>query len=372
VYLWSLNPVMMNKNKKNNPTGNVDFSAIIITWYNQNKRDLPWRHTTNPYLIWISEIILQQTRVAQGYDYFIRFTQRFPDIRSLADAPEDEVMKYWQGLGYYSRARNLHVAAKSMNGVFPDTYQGVLALKGVGEYTAAAICSIAYNMPYAVVDGNVYRVLSRYFGINTPIDSTKGRKEFKELAQELIDIDRPALYNQALMEFGALQCIPQSPDCTVCPLADSCLALANGIIKQLPVKGTKTKTQNRYLNYLFVRSGDCVFIHKRTGNDIWQNLYELPLIETDEPVAEEEFYSLPVLKEMFSGGEIPPLRLLQRDIKHVLSHRILHCNFYEIVLPDESHSFSGYLKIKPEDIHLYPVPRLLQVFIEKYLPHTFT
>lgn len=355
------------KEKKKYPINNL-FSTKIISWYEQNKRDLPWRHTTDPYIIWISEIILQQTRVAQGYDYFIRFTRRFPDIESLANAPEDEVMKYWQGLGYYSRARNLHAAAKSMNGIFPDTYKEVLALKGVGEYTAAAICSISYNMPYAVVDGNVYRVLSRYFDIDTPIDSTSGKKEFKELAQELLDANRPALYNQAIMEFGALQCTPQSPDCTACPLSDSCMALANGTIKQLPVKQHKTQTQNRYLNYIFIRAGEYTYIKKRTGDDIWRNLYEFPLIETEETVAEEQLCSLPAFESFFAEDQPYTVRMLQKNIKHVLSHRILHTNFYEVELLDDSLSFPGYIKIKLNDMAHYPVPRLIHAFLEKYYP----
>lgn len=236
------------------------FSEKLIAWYAENKRELPWRDTTDPYIIWISEIILQQTRVAQGYDYFLRFIHRFPNVTALAEAPEDEVMKCWQGLGYYSRARNLHVAAKSMNGVFPATYEGVRALKGVGDYTAAAICSSAYGMPYAVVDGNVYRVLSRYFGIDTPVDSTEGKKLFAALADEMMDKSQPAVYNQAIMDFGAIQCTPQSPNCLFCPLVDSCSALKEGTITKLPVKQHKTKTTNRYFNYIYVRVGACTYL----------------------------------------------------------------------------------------------------------------
>lgn len=228
------------------------FSRILLDWYAEYKRELPWRETKDPYRIWISEIILQQTRVAQGYEYFQRFVERFPDLVALAEADEDEVMKYWQGLGYYSRARNLHAAARSMNGVFPRTYEGVRALKGVGDYTAAAICSIAYDMPYAVVDGNVYRVLSRYFGVETPIDSTQGKKLFASLAQEMLDEKHAALYNQAIMDFGAIQCTPQSPSCMFCPLADSCSALATGKVNLLPVKQHKTKTTDRYFTYIYM------------------------------------------------------------------------------------------------------------------------
>ena len=264
------------------------FAPLLIDWYEHNKRELPWRQTQDPYKIWISEVILQQTRVAQGYDYYCRFIERFPDFHALAQADEDEVMKYWQGLGYYSRARNLHEAARSIDSqeYFPKTYAEVRALKGVGEYTAAAICSIAYDMPYAVVDGNVYRVLSRYFGIDTPIDSTEGKKLFAALADEMLDKKHPAVYNQGIMDFGAIQCTPQSPDCLFCPLVGSCSALSKGLVAKLPVKQHKTKTTNRYFNYIYVRAGAYTFINKRTGNDIWKNLFELPLIETPTALSE--------------------------------------------------------------------------------------
>ena len=322
-----------------------NFGEILIKWYQDNKRDLPWRRTKNPYLIWISEIILQQTRVAQGYDYYQRFVKRFPDVFSLAAADEDEVMKYWQGLGYYSRARNLHAAARSMAGAggFPKTYKEVLALKGVGEYTAAAICSFAYGMPYAVVDGNVYRVLSRYFGIDTPVDSTEGKKLFAALADEMMDKSQPAVYNQAIMDFGAIQCTPQSPNCLFCPLVDSCSALKEGTITKLPVKQHKTKTTNRYFNYIYVRVGACTYLHKRTGDDIWKNLFEFPLIETEAPVTEEEFRELPQVRAFFADGEVLGLRLISGNVKHVLSHRVIYTNFYEVVLPENSTSFSAFL-----------------------------
>lgn len=277
------------------------LSERLLEWYKENKRELPWRDTTDPYLIWISEIILQQTRVAQGYEYFLRFVRRFPDVASLAAASEDEVMKYWQGLGYYSRARNLHAAAKSMNGKFPVTYEDVRGLKGVGDYTAAAICAFAYNMPYAVVDGNVYRVLSRYLGIDTPIDSTEGKKVFAVLAQEMLDERRPTDYNQAIMDFGAIQCTPQSPNCMFCPLADRCFALSKGLIAHLPVKQHKTKTVNRYFNYIYVRMGAETLIHKRTENDIWKNLFELPLVEAERDLSEEEFFSISAISHAFCG-----------------------------------------------------------------------
>ena len=344
-----------------------NFSKILIDWYSEHKRELPWRESTDPYIIWISEIILQQTRVVQGYDYFMRFINRFPDVKTLAEAEEDEVMKYWQGLGYYSRARNLHTAARSMNGAFPKTYPEVLALKGVGEYTAAAICSFAYDMPYAVVDGNVYRVLSRYLGIETPIDSTEGKKLFSVLAGEMMDKSRPAVYNQAIMDFGALQCTPQTPVCLFCPLADSCIALSKGLVMKLPVKQHKTKTTNRYLNYVYAHTNTYTFINKRTGDDIWKNLFELPLIETVESVTEEEFLALPDFTKLFASGETPVVHSVCRDVKHVLSHRVLYANFYEVNLPEDTLSFSSFQKVRTEELGQYAVPRLIHAFLEKYL-----
>lgn len=343
------------------------FGETLLKWYAENKRELPWRDTTDPYLIWISEIILQQTRVVQGYEYFLRFVRRFPDVKTLAAASEEEVMKYWQGLGYYSRARNLYAAARSMNGIFPETYEEIRALKGVGDYTAAAICSFAYNMPYAVVDGNVYRVLSRYFGIDTPIDSGEGKKTFTALAEEMLDRSRPADYNQAIMDFGAIQCTPQAPDCMFCPLSETCLALSRGLVLQLPVKQHKTKTTNRYFNYVYVRMGAYTLIHKRTGNDIWKNLFELPLIETEKDLSEAEFLACPQLHALFAEGEAPVVRSVLRNVKHILSHRVIYAHFYEVVLPETSASFSGYQRIRAEDIERYAVPRLVHAFLEKYV-----
>ena len=346
-----------------------NFGRILIEWYQNNRRDLPWRRTKNPYLIWISEIILQQTRVAQGYDYYQRFVKRFPDVFSLADADEDEVMKYWQGLGYYSRARNLHAAARSMAeaGGFPKTYKEVLALKGVGGYTAAAICSFAYGMHYAVVDGNVYRVLSRWLGIETPIDSTEGKRIFAEVAAELLDKAQPGLYNQAIMDFGALQCTPVSPNCMFCPFIDTCVARQKGLVDTLPVKQHKAKVTNRYFNYIYVRMGAHTLINKRTGNDIWKNLYELPLIETESEVPEEKFYALPQWQEMLAEGEVPSVRLVQKGVKHVLSHRVIYANFYEVILPENAASFAQYQRIRIEDLHKFAVSRLVNQFFSLIL-----
>jgi A/G-specific adenine glycosylase len=365
------------------------FACILTSWYEENTRDLPWRHTRDPYLIWISEIILQQTRVAQGYDYYMRFVRRFPDVFSLAEAEEDEVMRLWQGLGYYSRARNLHAAAKSVAeaAVFPTTYEGVLSLKGVGEYTAAAICSFSYDMPYAVVDGNVYRVLSRWLGIDTPIDSTKGKKLFAEAASELMDKHHPALYNQAVMEFGALQCTPASPDCTSCPLAESCAALQQGRVESLPVKAHKTKVTDRFFHYIYVRMGAYTFINKRTGNDIWKNLYQFPLIETAGTEEERNRVFMEKLQELFEGSQLADhkvllcgeenatlrgekcrfVKLLQTGVKHVLSHRVIHASLYEVEIPENIPVPDGWIKVKMEDLHKFAVPNLVSQFFSLIL-----
>ena len=343
------------------------LGTILLDWFRLNKRELPWRETRDPYQIWVSEIILQQTRVAQGYDYFLRFIGRFPDVDALAAADEDEVLKYWQGLGYYSRARNLHEAARQIvaQGGFPRTYEGVRSLKGVGDYTAAAICSIAFGLPHAVVDGNVYRVLSRLMGLHTPIDSTAGKREFAAMADALMVRTRPGEYNQAIMDFGAMQCTPLHPDCPACPLADRCVAYAEGRVGQLPVKKHKTKVSDRYFNYIYVRAGAYTFIRKRQEDDIWRNLYELPLVETQQEVAEADFYRLPQLQNLIAEGESPLFRLLHRGVKHVLSHRVIWANFYEVVLPEDTRSFSSFLRVRRDELDSYPVSRLVSLFLEK-------
>ena len=340
-----------------------EFSDNILIWYGENRRDLPWRNTKDPYLIWISEIILQQTRVSQGYDYYLSFVSRFPDVCSLASAPEDEVMRYWQGLGYYTRARNLHAAAKSMNGTFPTTYEGVRALKGVGDYTAAAICSFAYGMPYAVVDGNVFRVLSRYFGIDTPIDSTTGKKLFTALAQDNMDESCPAEYNQAMMDFGALQCTPQSPTCMYCPLAETCVAFRTGMAEELPVKQKKLSVKTRHFNYLWVKAGEYTYINKRTEKEIWQNLYELPLVESEHELSQIEL--LERMKPWLTDDEEIQLDLLIQGVKHVLTHRVIMANFYQVTLPPGSSSFSSFIMVKPESLASYAFPRLITSFLNK-------
>jgi len=347
-----------------------DFNSILISWYNKNNRDLPWRHTKNPYIIWISEIILQQTRVNQGLEYFNRFVKRFPDVASLAEAPEDEVMKYWQGLGYYSRARNLHAAAKQImekcNGIFPRKYEQVLQLKGIGEYTAAAICSFAYDLPYAVLDGNVYRVLARLFAIEMPINLPKAKKEFQELAQQLLNVREPALHNQAIMEFGALQCVPVSPDCAGCVLREKCLALAGNKVNELPVKIKASAPQNRYFNYIMIVNGGYTYLRRREGNDIWKNLYEFPLIETNHKVDISELPEQEAFLQLTDNMGDVAITLKLDNIKHVLSHRIINTSFYVMQVDNENDLLRHrYVKIQLNAIHDYPVSRLMEIFVEK-------
>ena len=348
-----------------------DITGLLIDWYGKHYRDLPWRETTDPYRIWISEVILQQTRVAQGLDYYHRFIERFPDVRTLAEAPEDEVLRYWQGLGYYSRARNIHAAAKDVmsrfNGKFPDTYEDVRSLKGIGDYTAAAIVSFAYGLPYAAVDGNVYRWLARLFDIDTPIDSGGGKKYFAELAQSLLPEDKAGVFNQATMEFGALQCVPKSPDCPACPFTGRCLALANGTVEKRPVKKGKTEVRPRWFNYLVIRCGCEILIGQRTGKDIWQNLYEYPLIETVRPVEFPELQASEAFRQLFDGAGELTLRRTTIMPKHILSHRIIYTTFYEFEVGCFSAEMkSRYLVIQEKDLDRYAVSRLIDLYRERH------
>lgn len=329
----------------------MEFANTIISWFQENGRALPWRETKDPYAIWLSEIILQQTRIAQGWEYWERFMAQYPKVEDLAAASEDEVLRLWQGLGYYSRARNLHAAAKQIValGEFPDTLEDIKSLKGVGDYTAAAIGSFAFDIPAAVVDGNVYRVLSRYFGIDTPINSTQGKKEFAALAQSLIPASDAAAYNQGMMDFGAIQCTPQSPKCLLCPLAETCVALREGRVEDLPVKLKTLKVQTRRLNYIYIRCNGEIAIHRRGEGDIWQGLWE-PYNVSDLP-------ALPTFDA--------PLVLKAKDVKHVLTHRILLADFYLLetkkrpLLPDD------YIWIKESEISEYGIPRLIEILLEK-------
>ena len=348
----------MNKNR--------EFTKTLIMWYLVNKRDLPWRKTKDPYSIWLSEIILQQTKIAQGTSYYAKFIHEFPDVFTLAEAEEAQVLKLWQGLGYYSRARNLHVTAKfiseELNGYFPDNYKQLLQLKGIGDYTASAIASIAFARPNATVDGNVYRVLARFFGIHTPIDSSAGTREFKELAQALLDPDDPGTSNQAVMEFGALVCTPRNPDCSNCVLNRSCHAVQTGSVYDLPVKKGKAKIRNRYFNYFVLNvQSEQTRIRRRSGSDIWKHLYEFPLYESEQPV--EDFDELqPLVADEFSPKEMYRVKKFNRDpLVHKLSHQHLHTTFWII---ETEELLGGTISWNALQNHALPV--LLQNFVDKY------
>ena len=343
----------------------MKFSNSLIQWYLQNKRDLPWRNSTNPYHIWLSEIMLQQTRVAQGLPFFLRFTEAFPTVFDLANADEEQVLKLWQGLGYYSRARNLHKTAQfialELNGIFPATYNDLLKLKGVGEYTAAAIASFVYNENVPVVDGNVFRVLSRYFDVETDIASTGAKKEFTQLASELLPKGKANVFNQAIMEFGALQCVPKNPDCSNCVLNDSCIALQKKKVAQLPVKLKKTKVTNRYFSYLIFSDEDSnTIINKRTAKGIWHNLYEFPLIETDDSIAETEIIDL-IKNQLFVSNEIVEVKLSNPEaILHKLSHQHLTVRFWEVKVKGKIPNSLSY-----ESAKAMPFPIVIFNFISK-------
>ena len=343
----------------------MDFTNLLIEWYLQNKRDLPWRNTTNPYPIWLSEIILQQTRVAQGMPYFYAFFESFPTIKELAIANEQQVLKLWQGLGYYSRARNLHQTAQyianELDGVFPNSYAGLIQLKGIGEYTAAAIASFAYNEPVPVVDGNVFRVVSRYFGIESDISTGKTKKEFTALAAELLSKEQPALFNQAIMEFGAMHCTPKNPDCENCIFNSSCVALQKGLVGQLPLKKKKIKIRKRYFNYIVLqdKKGNTK-IQQRTDKGIWHNLYEFPLFETTQ---EEGFETIaPLIKNDTDFGdsvvsiqEANPISLI-----HKLSHQHLYIKFWKVTINNTLTD-----GVNPEQLRTFPFPIVIHNFIEE-------
>ena len=381
------------------------FSNTILSWFRENGRELPWRETKNPYAIWLSEIILQQTRIAQGWEYWERFMAQYPTVEDLAAAHEDEVLKLWQGLGYYSRARNLHAAAKQIValGHFPDTLEGIKQLKGVGDYTAAAIGSFAFDIPAAVVDGNVYRVLARYFGIDTPINSTQGKKEFAALAQSLLPSSKAsdflslssasdslsssspvAAYNQAMMDFGAIQCTPQSPKCLLCPLAETCEAMRSNRIAELPVKQKTLKVKTRHLSYIYIRCNGMTAIHRRGEGDIWQGLWE-PFNASDITEATASIASAqaspssakfspssaklsPFKSELAASlhlSNVDGLQLLAQDMKHVLTHRILLADVYLLETEARTQLPDDYIWIKEEEIEDYGIPRLIELMLEK-------
>lgn len=391
----------------------MEFANTIISWFRENGRALPWRETRDPYAIWLSEIILQQTRIAQGWEYWERFMAQYPTVEDLAAAHEDEVLKLWQGLGYYSRARNLHTAAKQIValGHFPDTLEGIKQLKGVGDYTAAAIGSFAFDIPAAVVDGNVYRVLARYFGIDTPINSTQGKKEFAALAQSLLPSSKAsdslssfspdsdfqsslslvAAYNQAMMDFGAIQCTPQSPKCLLCPLAETCEAMRTNRVAELPVKQKTMKVKTRHLSYIYIRCKGETAIHRRGEGDIWQGLWEpfnasdiaeacaSPSSSQASPSSAQASLSstkfstsltkLSSFKKELAAdlhlSNVDALQLLAQDVKHVLTHRILLADFYLLETDAHPQLPDDYIWIKEEEIEDYGIPRLIELLLEK-------
>tara|TARA_B100001057_G_scaffold396708_1_gene406581 strand:- start:189 stop:1226 length:1038 start_codon:yes stop_codon:yes gene_type:complete len=339
------------------------FSSKIIKWYCQHKRELPWRNTKDPYKIWLSEIILQQTRVKQGLPYYQKFINKFASVSELANANEEQVLKLWQGLGYYSRARNLHFAAKQIHqaGFFPREYKDIIKLKGVGEYTAAAIASFAFKLPYAVLDGNVFRLLSRFYGIDTPIDSSKGKREFSEIAQTLLVKKEPDTHNQSIMEFGSQMCKPKQPNCNSCPLRDGCVAFANNTIHLLPVKKGKIKVKTVFFEYFFFKMNKYTLVNKRTDDGIWQNMYEFPLITTDELKNTEEILRHNQFESWVKDIDFSIESI--SEFKHILSHRKINARFWEIKCQNTL-SASNFQKIKIETIDKLAVSRLIEKFIQ--------
>jgi len=342
------------------------FDKELITWYMRSKRDLPWRETDDPYKIWISEIILQQTRVAQGIGYYLRFVERFPTLPDLARAAENEVLRLWQGLGYYSRARNMHAAAKEVaerfSGLFPSTYNEVRSLKGIGDYTASAIASFSRNEPCAVVDGNVYRVLSRLFGIDTPIDSAKGKNYFAQLARQLLPEGNAGVYNQALMEFGALQCVPGQPDCGSCVLSARCEALAQNRVRELPVKEKKIKRRDRFFSYLHIHFGDSVYLQQRVGSDIWKGLFQFPLIESEKALEPDNLSQSPLFRLAAKGGY--KINGFSTVFKHVLSHQTLYARFIDMEV-FEPILLPGCIAVKQTTLDNYALPQLMVRYLSE-------
>lgn len=347
----------------------MSFQSEIINWYLKNKRDLPWRGTIDPYVIWLSEIILQQTRVEQGKPYFLKFLENYPTVKDFANAAEEQVLKLWQGLGYYSRGRNMLYTAKyvveNYGGQFPKSYSELIKLKGVGSYTAAAISSFSSNERQAVVDGNVYRVLARYFGIEEPINSNTGQKIFADLATELIADQEPAVYNQAIMEFGALQCKPKSPFCGECPVQIGCEAFKQKKVDQLPIKLKKVKIRKRWFNYFVGISDDEILTKQRMPGDVWQHLYDFPLIETAEEasIANEQFQAKVV--ELF--GKQVELTVLESK-KHILTHQIIYVQFFAI--DNYIVNFNQHTEIKSAKINVFkqlPHPKIIGDFVEKHI-----
>ena len=325
------------------------FADTLISWFEDHKRDLPWRGETDPYKIWVSEIILQQTRVQQGWDYYLRFLDNFPTVKALADADEDRVLKVWQGLGYYSRARNMHAAAREImakhGGKFPKEYYKILSLKGIGKYTAAAIGSIAFHLPYPAVDGNVIRIISRIFGVCEDVTQPAVVKRITEICETQIDAKQPGIFNQAAMDFGAMQCVPRYPKCDECPFLSSCYAYLNNLVDTLPVKKKKSELKHRYFHYTVYLSDNKTIIEKRTGSDIWRNMYQFPLSEFDSEKSTG--------KSIFSTRE-------------TLSHQLIHASFYVKTVKKLPKSTENQIIIDFDDIEKYPMPKIMTVFLASF------
>jgi len=346
----------------------MNFSDELINWYNINKRQLPWRNTTNAYLIWLSEIILQQTRVEQGLPYYYRFAENYPTVTRFAAAHEDDILKLWQGLGYYSRGRNMlktaQLVQQQYNGNFPTNYDELIKLKGIGEYTAAAISSFSANEARAVVDGNVYRVLARFFGISEPINSTTGKKTFQALANDLLNQQHPGLHNQAMMEFGAMLCKPKNPACGICPVREGCYAFIHNATTTLPVKLNKVKIRERFFNYFLVTDSDNILMNKRDENDIWANMYDLPLIETETFFEIGKLISQPLFVEFF--GDKNTITETLSPKKHVLTHQHLHVRFIKLQqLPVKM--MPGWVFIKRINLKKLALPKVIFIFLDKFL-----
>lgn len=345
------------------------FTKNLMLWFSQNHRAMPWKGEKNPYLVWLSEIILQQTRVEQGLPYFEKFKKKYPLIENLAEAPEDEVMKLWEGLGYYSRARNLHFTAKKItadfNSVFPSDYESILELKGVGTYTAAAIASFAFGLPHAVVDGNVYRVLSRFFGIETPIDSTLGKKLFASLATDLLDATQPGNYNQAIMDFGATHCLPAQPKCQSCLLKNKCVALKENRINILPVKSKRIKKRTRFFNYIILNIGEDTFIEKRTKKDIWQNLYQFPLLESTQLIENKERFIKDDLLKDLVGEKTFQLIKVSKPFKQTLTHLYIIGRFWEIDLEQiPKERLNDFIQVKRKNLSKFAFPKIIDWYLK--------
>jgi len=343
----------------------MNFADELVRWYHNNKRDLPWRNTTDAYIIWLSEIILQQTRVEQGMPYFYRFAERYPTVSDFAAADEDDILKLWQGLGYYSRGRNMLKTAREVvekyNGVFPQQYDELIKLKGIGEYTASAIASFSADEAKAVVDGNVYRVLARYFGIDEPINSPKGKRDFQVLANELLNHDHPGLHNQAMMEFGAMLCKPKNPACGICPVRTGCYAFKNNATTTLPVKLKTVKVRERFFNYFLIINNNEILLNKRDEKDIWANMYDLPLIETSEIVSADELLASSKIKEHF--GKHIEIQDVSPIHKHILTHQRLYVRFITIQ-PEVVNMRQNWFFSPLEDIEKFALPKIIFIFIK--------